>query len=394
MNPSTSTFTDINTGGLFSSFKVETETKAVEALLQRIIQTVEKNERELTTQRSNFESSQMHLNQELKRMQHQISSLEIQSNSSNARIDKIEQAIQVSGVHMTVGESVLSNRKTLVRTLNLLSNKADSEELKELVQDQEQKLDARVEELKMDLASNAVIQKMNEANSALVARIDVLSDDLRNKVDKSFFKVLSSEAASLHNYAEFVKKTESILKVLEDTLEKVNHTMEEQDERTKSLSDQTNQTIRDVRNCPSFSDLKQVANNLETVSQSIESKVDKEELSDLHHKQNASIEDRIQSCQDDTKTLFASHETLAKYLTKRISGTYTKSEVDQHIVQCLDKETFVDEVQKINENVESKATFHALHQLHQALEAFQRDMNLTKKKADLAAQFIALYNKD
>jgi hypothetical protein len=140
--------------------------------------------------------------------------------------------------------------------------------------------------------------------------------------------------------------------------------------------------------------LKQVANNLETVSQSIESKVDKEELSDLHHKQNASIEDRIQSCQDDTKTLFASHETLAKYLTKRISGTYTKSEVDQHIVQCLDKETFVDEVQKINENVESKATFHALHQLHQALEAFQRDMNLTKKKADLAAQFIALYNKD
>ena len=90
MNPSTSTFTDINTGGLFSSFKVETETKAAEALLQRIIQTVEKNERELTTQRSNFESSQMHLNQELKRMQHQISSLEIQSNSSNARIDKIE----------------------------------------------------------------------------------------------------------------------------------------------------------------------------------------------------------------------------------------------------------------------------------------------------------------
>ncbi len=54
----------------------------------------------------------------------------------------------------------------------------------------------------------------------------------------------------------------------------------------------------------------------------------------------------------------------------------------------------MDEVQKINENVESKATFHALHQLHQALEAFQRDMNLTKKKADLAAQFIALYNKD
>ena len=61
MNPSTSTFTDINTGGLFSSFKVETETKAAEALLQRIIQTVEKNERELTTQRSNFESSQIPL---------------------------------------------------------------------------------------------------------------------------------------------------------------------------------------------------------------------------------------------------------------------------------------------------------------------------------------------
>ncbi len=335
----------------------ETDTKAGN-LLPRIMQTVEQNEREI------------------KKM--------------NTRLEKIEHAIKITGVNMTVGQTVLANRKTLVRTLNLLSNKPDSEELKEMVQDQEQKLVERLERCKMDLASN--FQKANEAIGALVARIEVISDDVRNKVDISSFKVLSSEAAALKNYAEFVKQTEIALKDLKESFSAVKLTVEDQGNKTKSLSDQTKQILLELSKYASYNDLDDVMNKIDSFSRSVESKVDMQEYSTLLNK-SASIEKDVKSDKENIKTLFTSHETLAKYLTKRLEETYLKSALDQEISKFLRKDVFVGEIERLDEKIDSKANFQALRQVNQALEAFQRDMNVTKKKADLAAQFIALSDK-
>ena len=106
-------------------------------------------------------------------------------------------------------------------------------------------------------------------------------------------------------------------------------------------------------------------------------------------RENKMVEDQIGVCQEDTKTLFASHETLAKYLTKRIDGIYTKKQVDKLVKKYVE----TDELETEKQGIEGKIN-QETNELRQALESFQLEMKVTKKKADLAAQFIALYNKD
>ena len=368
-------------GGIISSMKVENEKNT--DFLQTIMHRIEQNERELTMQRSDFERYQNQMQKEMQTMQHQISSLEQKYITDIKRIETLEKAIQIPGIEMSVGESVLANRKTLVRTLNLVSKKADSEDLNDVALKQEKKLNSQIEDLKNELASNVDIQKLNQANHAIIDRIDVLADDLRNKVDKSFLKVLSSESASLRNFADFERKTNTKLKTLEDSIGKTSQSLGDQDSRTKSISDQMSKVSIDID---------QIMQDLEALSLSICDQVKKEELSDLH-RQNTAFDDRIRSCQNDTKTLFASHETLAKHLTKRISDIYTKHEVEKRISEFLDKDTFFDEVQKIYEKVGDSKSMQALQQLQQSFEKFKGDMSVTVKKADLSAQFIALYEE-
>jgi chromosome segregation ATPase len=368
-------------GGIISSIKVENENNT--DFLQKIVHSIEKNERELTMQRSDFERYQNQMQKDLQTMQHQISTLEQKYITDNKRIETLEKAIQIPGTQMSVGESVLANRKTLVRTLNLVSKKADSEELNDVALKQEKKLNSQIEDLKIELASNVDIQKLNQANHAIIDRIDVLADDLRNKVDKSFLKVLSSESASLRNFADFERKTNTMLKTLEESIGKTSQSLRDQDSRTKSISDQMSKVSLDVD---------QIMQDLEALSLSTCDQVKKEELSDLH-RQNTAFDDRIRSCQNDTETLFASHETLAKHLTKRISDIYTKHEVEKRISNYLDKDTFFDEVQKIHEKVGDSKSMQALQQLQQSFEKFKGEMNATVKKADLSAQFIALYEQ-
>ena len=408
-----------------------------EALLQRIIHAIEKNDRELSSLRCEMESSRIQMNG----LKDLLTGIQYHQDVSVQRLDQVEQAIQVQiggriggtttsaggntsstrsinntkdnhhrhqnqtgsaamihvpvpvpvQVSMTVGQSVLANRKTLVRTLNLLSQKADTEEIKEMTKAQDHKLQTTISQLHHQFISNDVFAKVNEAINALNSRVEVLGDDVRNKIDKSLYKAFTSEAASLHNYAEFVKTTAATLKGVEGTFRGVNRDLEKCNGRMDSLSDQTENLVLEVtNNRPSKYDLEQVMKGVQSCSQSIQKKIETDEglMHDLC-RENKMVEDQIGVCQEDTKTLFASHETLAKYLTKRIDGIYTKKQVDKLVKKYVE----TDELETEKQGIEGKIN-QETNELRQALESFQLEMKVTKKKADLAAQFIALYNKD
>ena len=411
-----------------------------EALLQRIIHAIEKNDRELSSLRCEMETSRIQMNG----LKDLLTGIQYHQDVSVQRLDQVEQAIQVvqiggrigggggtttsaggdtsstrsinntndnhhrhqhrhqnqngsAAIHvpvqvsMTVGQSVLANRKTLVRTLNLLSQKADTEEIKEMTKAQDHKLQTTISQLHHQFISNDVFAKVNEAINALNSRVEVLGDDVRNKIDKSLYKAFTSEAASLHNYAEFVKTTAATLKGVEEAFGGVNRDLEKCNGRMDSLSDQTENLVLEVtNNRPSKYDLEQVMKGVQSCSQSIQKKIETDEglMHDLC-RENKMVGEQIGVCQEDTKTLFASHETLAKYLTKRIDGIYTKKQVDKLVKKYVE----TDELETEKQGIEGKIN-QETNELRQALESFQLQMKVTKKKADLAAQFIALYNKD
>ena len=353
LRPSSSS-TDANnnaTSGLFSHLQAE-------ALLQRIINAVEKHEVECKS----FERNNVQVNESLQQLTHKMAHLQLQMNSTNQRLDAVENAIRVKDNDLTVGECVAANRRTLVRTLNLVSAKVDAEELKEAAESQKEHLENTLEDFRRDLASNDAMHKTNDAVTSLVNRIEVISDEVQHKVDKTLFKALSSEAAALQNYAQFVKKTEYTLKMMEETFE--NH-----DSVHKALSKRSDGLSEEIQGYPSMAALQQVEGALEGLSQHMNEKVDAEALRKISE-DTKSMGNTIKSITDDTSTLFASHETLAKHFTKRLDNTYTKAAMDKSLEICIERDAF-----------------------HNVLGKLQQDIKLTQQKADLAARFIALYDE-
>eukprot|EP00979_Chaetoceros_neogracilis_P004601 scaffold797_cov408-Chaetoceros_neogracile.AAC.66 len=350
--PTSSSADDNNTtSGLFSHLQAE-------ALLQRIINAVEKHEVECKS----FERNNVQVNETLQQLTRKMMHLQELMNSTNQRLDAVENAIHVKDNDLTVGECVAANRRTLVRTLNLVSAKVDAAELMEAAEAQNEHLESTLQDFRRDVASNDAMHKTNDAITSLVNRIEVMSDDVRNKVDKTLFKALSSEAAALQNYALFVKKTESTLKLLEETLES-------HDNVHKVLSKRSDGISEEIEGCPTLIRLQQVEGALEGLSQHMNNKVDAEVLQSLSQ-DAASIKDRMKSITDDTSTLFASHETLAKHFTKRLDNTYTKAAIDKSLELHVEKDEFNDVLGKM-----------------------QQDIKRTQQKSDLAAQFIALYDE-
>ncbi len=357
------------TTGLFSHPRAE-------ALLSKLMHAAEKHEDQLSSLRCDFDTSHIQLSSHVKQIQHKVSSLEIQVESTHERLNAIEKAIRITATigappSMTVAEGVEANRRSLARTLSLVSNKVDVEDLDERIQAERDRLE---EMKKRELASTNAVQKINQAIGSLVSRVDVLADDIRNKIDKSLFNALSSEVACIQNYADFVNSTEVTVKSLKASLEEVNATISEHDELTQTLSDEHMKLQQVVKECPSTKDLEETQAKIRTVSDSISS-------------MEESLEGRIGACQDGLSS-------LAKHLTSRLDNTYTKSSSDASIAKCVDKESFLDTMQDLKTKVDSKAQVEHLNLLHQSVAKLERELTLTKKKADLAAQFITLFNNN
>ena len=100
------------------------------------------------------------------------------------------------------------------------------------------------------------------------------------------------------------------------------------------------------------------------------------------------------SIEDDVKTLFAAHEMLAKHLTKRLDDTYDKTTTDHVLSTYVKSDQHVTTLQKLTMMIEARACKQALSTLHESMQHLESELCITKRKADLAAQFVGWYGKE
>ena len=127
----------------------------------------------------------------------------------------------------------------------------------------------------------------------------------------------------------------------------------------------------------SIQTITELEHEVQTLKDNLKERIETEQrlIGVLHDQWNA-IEQRLCSCESDTKTLFAAHETLAKHLTKRLDSACSKVDMQQKTLQL---EHSISECNKKTKRMEG---------LHKRVDEMVKDLTVTKKRAELAAQFI------
>ena len=384
------TTSSTNINGLFSHSKAE-------ALLQRICNKVEKHEIEITTLRCDIDSSHDQIRSEMNSIQEKISNMNSKIDELHERVESIEQSIRIPGSSpsskLLVGEAVLANRRTLARTLNLVSQKADSDAVKESIESQSNALKESMEEWKRDLASNDAVQKSNDAMSALVTRVDTMADDMCNKVDKSLFKTISSDATCIKNYASFFRSTEETTKKLEADIQDIGSTLVTYDNKLQIFEDQVQTIETGLSKCPTIDEFVEVTTNIQSLNEQLLVKADESIMVQLKQ-ETIQSGTQLSLVECDVKTLFAAHETLAKYMTKRLDKMYNNTSIDDKLSKYVKSDELEANLQHVTTIIDTKACKESLSQLQQSIHDLESDLSITKRKADLSAQFVGWYGKE
>ncbi len=387
-----------NLNGVFTHSKAET-------ILQRIQKSVERHEIEITSLRCDVDSSQAQLQNDIHTMNESLSTIKSQMDNLLQRIENIEQSIQIPGSppssNVTLGQVIIANRRTIAKTLNLVSQKVTNHEAKKLIRSEIEPMKVSLDSWKKDVASNDAIQKSNETISALINRVDLLANDMCNKVDRTLFKSISSDATCIKNYADFIRTTESTTKKIEKELEStIRPTLQLQNEKIQSLDDQGKRVEATVKkSCCTIDDYEKLNLSIQTILQDLECKANAISLTEIEHNQHQSM-NHLTSMDDDIKTLYSAHETLAKYMTKRLDTLQDnqKDLVAMNNNECKDsnyvqRDDFNKIFKQLQSMLETKACKEILISLQQSIKDMESELSVTKRKADLSAQFVSWYGK-
>lgn len=344
-----------NLSGIFSHANAE-------ALLKRIVQVVEDHEVAV----KNLTRNQEECRDAIERLHQQITRVQVDVDSTNHKLESIEKAIFIENSKSTIGECVLANRKSVVNAFNLISCKMDTEEV-------ETSLEEMKKQLKRDFASNEAMQKSNETIKSLVSRLEVVAEECKSKVDKTLFKALSSEAATLQNYADFVENTESSIKQIKENMERFENTQDD-------LSRQTDVITETMDTLSPKEALKNVERSIQELSNSINEKLDAG---------FDSLGDKVLTLEEDTKTLFTSHETLAKHFTQRFDKVYNKDAIDEKVSDRVERNHFDQTLHSMKQEIDEKT-----ENVSSLVQTMKKELEVTQKKAELAAQFVSLYEEE
>jgi hypothetical protein len=374
-----------NSHGLFSHSKAE-------ALLHRIRNTVEKHEIEITT----LHCDHAQITKDIENIYHSIASTKSQIDDLDSRVRMIEECIRIPGTNtsskVSIGEAILATRRTLAKTLNLVSEKADSDIVKESIETQSEKLKECIDRLKSDLASNDVVEKINEAITALMTRVDVIAGDMCTKVDKCMLATLSADASCIKNYANFVRTTQETTTKIQNEVQELATTSNENECKMKSINQQLQALNQNINERPSIVKLEEVESMVHSLMEQMHKKADTSSL--LEMQENKTLIKQIQTIEDDIKTLYSAHQTLARHLTKRLDCMYDKAKTES----VLSDYAKADEVEEkfqcvVREIMEAKACRQTLSELQKDVQSLESDLCITKRKADLAARFVGLCGK-
>jgi hypothetical protein len=248
-------------------------------------------------------------------------------------------------------ETAALNRKMHSKILNSLSHVVSIQDTRDLIATESKSINERLVELKQVLSTQK--EEMN-----------LLRADMKKEVEEGLFKSLSVEASSMEKYAEILKTISTLETLLRKELDKVSSSLKEE-----------------ISKCTKHSDMDQLilkVDDLRSSSLSAEAVKDIVQLDALLH--------RISNCEENSNTLFAAHETLAKHITRRLDKIQGLNDsTTKNLETCTTS---------LRKDLSNKTTKADLKALQTQVDQLQKDLTLASKKVDIAAQFIALYGEE
>mmetsp|Transcript_21505 Transcript_21505/g.28285 ORF Transcript_21505/g.28285 Transcript_21505/m.28285 type:complete len:439 (-) Transcript_21505:277-1593(-) len=369
--------------GLFSHQRAE-------VVLQQLLDANAHNQREISDLKKRYSPSSYDRREDIMK---RLSIVEENVEDLLERVDKLEKGVAIPGVSsMTVGEGVSANRRTLARALHLISTKADFDELKATSNSCAQKLDQTFEKLKDEAADISCIEKTNDAIMALTNRVDALSNDLRNKVDNSLFKTISSEANLIRKRSNSIQKAEETFEVLQSTTENHAKVLLDHEKKTKGLSDivAVLQTQMDKR--PTLDGLKKIALEVQKLADGVNKKADKECVEILITRVGDSS-GQMNKLKKSNKSLLAGYEQLSIDTTQKMKGVYSKNQVNELVGKFVGKEEISKMFQRWKAEFNARSWNEILEEMQDAIGSLSKEQAIIKKKAELAAQFVGWYGR-
>ena len=358
-----------------------THTKA-EEVFQRMLETVERHEKDMVNLRWKVEKS---VQSTLESIRLRVEQINDEIVNLGQRVEHVENCIKIPGSTsvVSVGEGLACNRRALARTLNLVAAKADTDEMNEMFTEYDIKLQETVKELQRDLANNDTISKVNEAMEAIGRRVDLVTDDLKNKVDNSMFKTMSSEYNLIRNYSQFVNDSKERSKEQEQKMEEQKKELLHQSESINDLIQKTMQLEEALEtNKPWTNDVDQIISSLET---KVESCVISEQNVKIQ-----TLEERLALTEQENETKIREshtsvHDSLVCHVEKKM-----KHVMEESSSSFVNKDKFMEIMKQLADEIESKAS---VTEINKEIQKLSSEHFITRRKVDLAAQFIEWYSR-
>ena len=407
----------MNTSGIF------THTKA-EAILQHLLNVVSSHENELSCHREMLGTPNIPNNcngikeepiiQKLCNIEQSIENL-------NQRLDDIESKIAMPGgtsTSMAIGEVVASNIKSIARTMQLLSTKAESDYVRTLIQQHNQEIQDFSTEISNEfLTDKHSFAKMKELVHGLSDRVEVMNQDLSNKLDKTFYtSVVESDISTIREHADFVNHVKDVIPKLEAMIAKeVQEKIQAHDTSISSLSNnveviQENLKENYLNPYAVEEEIRILTENVEELQERIDEEIikqseindDRRKIHSLLHETVNPLKEGYHSLQEEINqiTTLSSKPFSASLLQKIYEIGYSKKETQNLLSKCVQKIQFHEVLKELRQEIDSKSSelsadelSHQLDNTMEVLTEFQDDYEVTKRRALLAIQFVDWYSR-
>ena len=359
-----------------------------EAVLKSLLDTTKQHEKELSVLRKlyNFAPSPLDdSNSEGGLLLGKLRSLETRLDQLASRMDDMERAVQIPGGNTTctVGEGLAANRKTLARALNMITTKAETDEVTKQISSHKSQVDETIVALTEKVAGVTALEKTNDAVSALSERMDTLAEALNTKANHSTIKVLEADASLIRHHAAFVSKTNDALEKTEGDFEQFQGSMAKQGEMMESLKSNVSSIQEDVARRAVADDLSSLLQKVDRMSTEVNETTKKTDFDSL----KALFDEKTQSlakAEGDIQSLLSSHSTMSSQVSNQMAEH--RAAVGRLVSGCVSREALSNSLSTLQAEWQQKTWT-----LERSLSELSVDYATTKKKSDLAAEFVSWY---
>jgi len=313
--------------------------------------------------------------------------------SLKERVERLEACTTVPEsevlLTITIGEQVSLHQKTLTKVLQAVSNKATSRDLQEFQSAQKQFLSEAIKNQGDEMKESML--GLSDCIVSINERLDVISSDLQNKVDKSAFKSLQADAHLIRDRAKFFKSIEEEMKFTKSSLAQIENDLNNHSSNITALSATAKSHTEEIKrkvDTNEFYKVREQVVEVQTVVQNLAAE-SKDTLGNLK-----SVSTNICELFTDLHELRIWTESKWQQSRETQLTMYTKEEVDDVLESAFVRKAEFDiAFQKVNDNLNQKALDCTVSDQRRLIENLYIDLANIKRAVSVATKFVDWYGR-